>query len=223
MASVAPLRLAFGFFAALLGISAHPVIVGLTSMVAVNSTMLPLGTEAPEFMLPDPSGRSWSLDEIPGDAPALVVMVLSNHCPYVKHIGRELGLVTQRFIAKGVAVVGIMSNDVASYPDDAPDAMAVTARSLGWDFPYLYDEDQGVAKAYRAACTPDFYVFDGERRLAYRGRFDAARPSTDTPVTGAELKAAVDAVLAGRAPSSDQFPSIGCNVKWRAGNEPDWF
>ncbi|HKY16167.1 MAG TPA: thioredoxin family protein, partial [Microthrixaceae bacterium] len=167
-------------------------------MVAVNSTMLPLGTGAPDFTLPDPSGRTWSLDEIAADAPALVVMVLSNHCPYVKHIGRELGLVTQRFLAKGVAVVGIMSNDVSNYPDDAPELMAANARSLGWDFPYLYDEDQSVAKAYRAACTPDFYVFDGDRRLVYRGRFDAARPSTDTPVTGADLKAAVNAVLAGR-------------------------
>lgn len=185
-------------------------------MVATPSVMLPLGTPAPDFALPDPSGTVHTLDEVAGDAPALVVLFLSNHCPYVKHIGRELGLVAQKLAAKGVAVVGIMANDVEAYPDDAPPLMATTARSYGWDFPYLYDESQEVAAAYRAACTPDLFVFDGERRLAYRGQFDGARPSNDVAVTGADLRAAVDALLAGGRPTDDQIPSLGCNIKWRS-------
>lgn len=187
-------------------------------MVATPSTMLPLGTPAPDFELPDTFGATHTLDEIAGTAPAMVVMFLSNHCPYVKHIGRELGLVTQRFLRRGVAVVGIMSNDVDAYPDDAPPLMAVTARSYGWDFPYLYDESQDVARDYHAACTPDLFVFDAERRLAYRGQFDGARPSNDVPVTGADLRAAVDAILAGGSPTDDQIPSLGCNIKWRVGS-----
>jgi peroxiredoxin len=177
--------------------------------------MLPLGTEAPDFALPDPQGTVHTLDSVAAEAPALVVMFLSNHCPYVKHIGRELGLVTQRFLAKGVAVVGIMANDIENYPDDAPPLMATTARGYGWDFPYLYDESQDVARAYHAACTPDLFVFDRDRRLAYRGQFDASRPSNDVPVTGADLKSAVDALLAGGSPTDDQVPSMGCNIKWR--------
>lgn len=184
-------------------------------MVATPSAMLPLGTPAPDFSLPDPGGTPHTLDDIAGSAPAFVVMFLSNHCPYVKHIGRELGLVTQRFLARGAAVVGIMSNDVAAYPDDAPPLMATTARSYGWDFPYLYDESQDVARAYSAACTPDLFVFDGQRRLAYRGQFDGSRPSNDMPVTGSDLKAAVDALLAGNSPADDQLPSLGCNIKWK--------
>lgn len=184
-------------------------------MVATPSTMLALGTEAPSFDLPDPSGARHTLDSVAGDAPATVVMFLSNHCPYVRHIGRELGLVTQRLMAKGAAVVGIMSNDVDAYPDDAPPKMAETARAFGWDFPYLFDESQDVARAYHAACTPDLFVFDGDRRLAYRGQFDGARPSNDVAVTGGDLKAAVEALLAGDAPSGDQVPSLGCNIKWR--------
>ncbi|MFN8050793.1 MAG: thioredoxin family protein [Acidimicrobiales bacterium] len=185
-------------------------------MAATPSTMLALGTPAPAFDLPDPAGVHHTLDSVAGDAPVLVVVFLSNHCPYVKHIGRELGLVTQRLLARGVAVVGIMSNDVEAYPDDAPPLMATTARSYGWDFPYLYDETQDVARSYSAACTPDFFVFDAERRLAYRGQFDGARPSNDVAVTGTDLKAAVDALLAGGTPTADQLPSLGCNVKWRA-------
>lgn len=184
-------------------------------MVATPSTMLPLGTEAPAFELPDPSGALHTLDAIAGSAPATVVMFLSNHCPYVRHIGRELGLVTQRLMAKGVAVVGIMSNDVEAYPDDAPPKMAETARAFGWDFPYLYDESQDVARAYHAACTPDLFVFDAARALAYRGQFDGARPSNDVAVTGSDLRAAVDALLDGRRPSDDQAPSLGCNIKWK--------
>lgn len=186
-------------------------------MVATPSSMLPLGTDAPEFALPDPSGSIHHLASIATGAPATVVMFLSNHCPYVQHIGRELGLVTQRFLARGVAVVGIMSNDIDGYPDDAPERMPATARSYGWDFPYLFDESQDVARAYSAACTPDFFVFDADRRLAYRGQFDAARPSNGVAVTGRYLKAAVDALLAGGRPVDDQTPSLGCNIKWRNG------
>ena len=192
-------------------------------MVSVNSTMLPLGTAAPAFSLPDPAGRVHDLDAIAADAPALVVMFLSNHCPYVQHLSRELGLVTQSLAAKGAAIVGIMSNDIDKYPDDSPEHMATHARVHGWDFPYLYDETQEVAAAYRAACTPDLYVFDADRRLVYRGQFDGSRPKNDVPVTGADLRAAVNAVLSGRPPTDDQFPSMGCNIKWRPGHEPAYF
>jgi len=189
--------------------------------MAVNSTMLPLGTEAPDFALPDPSGRIWTMHELDG-APALLVIFLCNHCPYVKHLGRELGLLTQRFLARGVAVVGINSNDADAYPDDAPDLMEVEARRLGYDFPYLVDADQVAARAYRAACTPDFFLFDAERRLVYRGQFDDSRPGNDVGVTGRDLKAAVDAVLAGEPAPEPQRPSIGCSIKWKPGNEPEW-
>lgn len=192
-------------------------------MVSVNSTMLPLGTEAPPFDLPNPlDGKRVTLDDFHG-APGLLVMFLSNHCPYVKHIARELGLLTQRWIARGVGVVGINSNDIDAYPDDAPEQMVIFARQMGWDFPYLFDEDQTVAKAYRAACTPDFFLFDADRRLVYRGQFDDSRPRNDRPVTGADLSAAVEAVLAGRAVPQEQHPSMGCNIKWKPGNEPPYF
>jgi peroxiredoxin len=192
-------------------------------MVAVHSTMLPLGTAAPGFTLPDGTGRIWTLDEIADGAPALVVSFLSNHCPYVKRIGEGFGRATAPLAERGVAVVGIMSNDVEGYPDDAPDRMVEAAAAWGWTFPYLYDETQEVAIAYRAACTPDTFVFDGQRRLAYRGQIDAARPSNDVEVTAVDLLAAVDAVLAGGTPSERQVPSMGCNIKWRPGNAPDWF
>jgi peroxiredoxin len=182
--------------------------------------MVPLGTEAPDFRLPDPAGRIWARDDFTG-APALLVMFICNHCPYVKHIRRELALVTQDLAGRGVAVVGIQSNDAASYPDDAPDKMAEEARAVGYTFPYLYDESQEVAKAYHAACTPDFFLFDADRRLAYRGQFDGSRPSSGTPVTGADLRTAVDAVLAGAPVPEPQLPSMGCNIKWKPGNEPD--
>jgi peroxiredoxin len=191
-------------------------------MVRTNSQMVPLGTEAPDFALPDPDGRVWARDDFAA-APVLVVMFICNHCPYVKHIRRELALVTQDLAGRGVAIVGIQSNDAASYPDDAPDKMAEEARTVGYTFPYLYDEGQDVAKAYRAACTPDFFVFDADRRLAYRGQFDDSRPSSGTPVTGADLRAAVDAVLTGEPVPDPQLPSMGCNIKWKPGNEPDQF
>ena len=182
--------------------------------------MVPLGTPAPDFDLPDAHGAHHNLGDFTG-FPVLVVMFLCNHCPFVKHIGRELGLITQRLAAKGVAVVGINANDTDAHPDDAPEHMVTTARGYGWDFPYLVDATQEVAKAYHAACTPDFFVYDADRRLAYRGQFDGARPGNDVPVTGEDLVAAVGALLAGGTPPEPQLASMGCNIKWRPGNEPD--
>jgi peroxiredoxin len=191
-------------------------------MARVESIMLPLGTPAPPFDLPDATGVHHRSDDLSG-APALVVVFMCNHCPFVKHIARELGLITQRLMAKGAAVVGINANDVDAYPDDGPEHMLSRARAYGWDFPYLLDADQSVAHAYRAACTPDFFVFDAERRLGYRGQFDGARPGNDVAVTGADLKKAVEAVLAGQPVPEPQLPAMGCNIKWRPGNEPSWF
>jgi peroxiredoxin len=187
------------------------------------STMLALGTEAPDFSLPDSvTGRTVSLDDF-GDEPALLVMVLSNHCPFVKHIADELGVFAREYQARGLAMVAINSNDVDTYPDDHPDRMVEEVARRGYPFPYLFDESQYVAKAYEAACTPDFFLFDGQRRLAYRGQFDPSRPSLPIPVTGADLRAASDAVLRGESPAEEQLPSIGCNIKWKAGNAPAWF
>lgn len=191
-------------------------------MALTPSTMLPLGTAAPDFRLPDTEGRTVSLADF-RDAPALVVVFMCNHCPYVKHIREGLAQFARDYLAKGVAIVGINSNDVANYPDDSPARMAEERRTYGYVFPYLYDESQTIAKAYRAACTPDFYVFDRDRKLVYRGQFDDSRPGNNVPVTGADLRAAVDAVLAGRPVSDQQKPSLGCNIKWKPGNEPDYF
>jgi peroxiredoxin len=184
--------------------------------------MLPLGTKAPDFSLVNVDGRTVQLADF-ADAPALLVIFMCNHCPYVKHVANQLARFTSEYMAKGVAVVGINSNDVANYPADSPEQMVAETESRGYRFPYLYDETQEVAKAYRAACTPDFYLFDRDRRLVYRGQFDASRPESGIPVTGADLRAALDAVLAGRKPPADQHPSIGCNIKWRTGSEPDYF
>lgn len=187
--------------------------------MAVSSSMLPLGTPAPEFALPDPFGRVVTLRSLDG-APALVVMFICNHCPYVKHIRPLLADLTDEWIDGDVAVVGINSNDAEAYPDDSPRAMAQEIRAHGYRFPYLVDESQAVAKAFRAACTPDMFVFDGDRRLVYRGQFDASRPSNGLPVTGSDLQAAVDAVLAREPVPRDQTPSMGCSIKWRPGNQP---
>jgi peroxiredoxin len=176
--------------------------------------MLPLGTEAPAFTLPDTAGNQVSLSDA-GAAPAVLVMFLCNHCPYVKHVADSLAVVTASLIDRGVAVYGISSNDVEAYPDDSPERMAEEADRRGYRFPYLYDESQEVARAYDAACTPDFYLFDGDRRLVYRGQYDGSRPSSGDPVTGADLLAAVDALLDGRPVSDDQRPSLGCSIKWR--------
>ena len=184
--------------------------------------MLALGTKAPDFRLPDPSGRMVSLADFQ-NAPALLVIFMCNHCPYVKHIRDGLAKLARDYQPRGAAVVGISSNDVANYPADSPAKMAEEAASVGYTFPYLYDETQAVAKAYRAACTPDFYLFDRDRRLVYRGQFDDSRPGNGIPVTGKDIRAALDAVLAGKPVSSNQKPSIGCNIKWQPGNEPDYF
>lgn len=192
-------------------------------MVRVPSTMRALGKPAPDFALPDAvTGKTVRLADFAG-APALLVSFLSNHCPFVKHIADELARFSREYAARGLAIVGISANDVASFPEDAPEKMAEEARRRGYAFPYLYDESQEVAKAYEAACTPDFFLFDRDRKLVYRGQFDSSRPSLDVPVTGADLRAACDAVLAGDRPSPEQRPSLGCNIKWKPGNAPPWF
>lgn len=177
--------------------------------------MLPLGTAAPDFSLPDTvSGRMISLSEVKTDK-GLVVMFLCNHCPYVIHVNPEIVRVSKEYLAKGLGFVGISSNDAEKYPDDAPDKMKLVAQQLGYPFPYLYDESQAVARAYDAACTPDFYVFDKNLKLVYRGRLDDSRPRNDNPLTGRDLRTALDAVLAGEAVSEIQYPSGGCNIKWK--------
>lgn len=183
--------------------------------------MLALGTAAPDFQLPNIDGKHVSLCDFKV-APALVVMFICNHCPYVKHLRAALAEFGRECTSKNVAVVAISSNDAANYPDDSPAKMAVEATTAGYPFPYLYDETQKVAKAYRAACTPDFFLFDRGRRLVYRGQFDASRPGNGIPVTGKDLRAAVEAVLKGMQPSPNQAPSIGCNIKWKRGNEPKY-
>jgi thiol-disulfide isomerase/thioredoxin len=192
-------------------------------MSEVPSTMLALGTRAPDFSLPEPaSGRRVTLGDF-ADAPGLLIVVLSNHCPFVKHIADELAAFAREYQRRGLAIVAINANDVEKYPADSPEMMAEEVRHRGYPFPYLFDESQDVAKAYQAACTPDFFLFDADRRLVYRGQFDASRPSLDVPVTGRDLRAACDAVLAGERPSEEQTPSVGCNVKWKPGNAPAWF
>ena len=182
--------------------------------MAEQSTMLSLGTIAPEFRLPDPSGRMFSSEDFAG-ASALLVVFMCNHCPYVKHVQSAFAEFAREYQARGVAIVGINSNDTENYPDDRPEKMAEEIRIAGYTFPYLYDETQSVAKAYRAACTPDFFLFDRNRRLAYRGQFDDSRPQNGLPVTGADLRTALDAVLAGRAVPAEQKPSVGCGIKWK--------
>jgi peroxiredoxin len=191
-------------------------------MVMTASTMLELGTQAPDFSLPDTEGKIVSLSDF-GDARALLVVFMCNHCPFVRHILDGLVTVAKEYQGKGVAVVGINSNDVDSYPDDRSELMARMAKQKGIPFPYLYDATQDVAKRYHAACTPDFFLFDGLRKLVYRGQFDDSRPGNTVPVTGADLRAALDAVLGGGPVSREQKASMGCNIKWKPGNEPDYF
>lgn len=187
--------------------------------MAVESTMLPLGTAAPSFSLTDTvSGDVISLDGLTGKA--LVVMFICNHCPYVKHVQHGLVEFGNDYAGKDVSIVGIGSNDAVNYPDDGPEQLGAVARQYGYSFPVLYDETQEVARAYTAACTPDFFVFGPDRTLVYRGRFDESRPNSGVPVTGRDLRSAVDAVLAGDAMTSEQFPSMGCSIKWKPGNEP---
>jgi peroxiredoxin len=183
-------------------------------MAETPSTMVPLGTLAPDFKLPDTNGRLLGRDDFKA-APGLVVMFICNHCPFVQHVRDGLAQFGRDYQRRGLAIVAINSNDAASYPDDSPAKMKEEVQRAGYVFPYLYDETQQVAKAYRAACTPDFFLYDGARALAYRGQFDSSRPGNDKPVTGADLRAAADAVLAGKAVPSEQKASIGCNIKWR--------
>lgn len=184
-------------------------------MALTPSNMLPLGSVAPDFTLPDTvSGRRLSLAELAAPQ-ATLVMFICNHCPYVQHVNPELLRLARDYQPRGVAVVAISSNDASKYPEDAPARMTEVARRLGYPFPYLHDESQAVARAYQAACTPDFFLFDGDRKLVYRGRLDGSTPGNQVPLTGADLRAALDALLAGQPLSADQQPSMGCNVKWK--------
>jgi peroxiredoxin len=190
-------------------------------MAKTPSTMVPLGTTAPSFRLPDTDGHLVSLQDF-RDFKALLVIFMCNHCPFVQHLRAALAQFAREYEATGLAIVGINSNDVASYPADRPEKMAEERKKFGYPFPYLYDETQEVAKAYRAACTPDFFLYDADRRLAYRGQFDDSRPGDGKPITGADLRAATDAVLARKPVAEEQRPSIGCNIKWKTGNAPDY-
>ena len=191
-------------------------------MALTPSTMLPLGTTAPDFELPDTHGELVSLADLKG-APALVVLFICNHCPYVQHIRSGLAQFARDYAPKRVAIVAINSNDVANYPEDSPAKMKEEVKTVGYTFPYLYDESQAVAKAYHAACTPDIYLFDKNQELVYRGQFDDSRPGNGALVTGKDLRGALDALLAGKPVTSAQKPSMGCNIKWISGNEPDYF
>ncbi len=191
-------------------------------MVKTPSTMAPLGMPTPEFSLINVDDRTVSLSDFEG-APALLVMFICNHCPYVKHVADELAQLGAEYHARSVAIVAINSNDVSSYPADSPEQMVVEAEERGYVFPYLYDETQEVAKSYGAACTPDYYVFDGQQKLYYRGQLDPSRPDSDIPTTGADLRGALDAVLDGQPHPGNQQPSLGCNIKWKADNQPSYF
>jgi peroxiredoxin len=192
-------------------------------MTVTPSTMLALGTKAPAFSLPDVvSGEVVSLDTF-NSKKALLVMFICRHCPYVKHVQQEIARIGKDYADQDIGIVAIASNDVNTYPADAPNSLKEMAEVLDFNFPYLYDETQEVAKAYTAACTPDFFVFDENRKLVYRGQMDGSRPGNDLPVTGEDLRSALDAVLADEPVKSDQKPSVGCNIKWKVGNEPDYF
>jgi peroxiredoxin len=192
-------------------------------MALTPSTMLPLGTAAPDFSLKDTvSGKTVSLGSLSGKK-ALLAMFICNHCPFVKHLKPALARLGKDYAGKDVAIVGVSANDPVSHPEDAPERLAADAKASGYTFPVLFDETQQVARAYKAACTPDFFVFDAGLKLAYRGQFDDSRPGNGKPVTGADLRSALDAVLAGKPAASTQKPSVGCNIKWRPGNEPEYF
>jgi len=185
-------------------------------MARTPSNMMPLGTIAPDFSLPNTiTGETVTLSDLKSDI-ATVLMFICNHCPYVKHVQGELVKLANDYQAKGISFIAISANDVVNYPDDSPEKMKIVAQQLGYPFPYLYDETQEVAKAYQAACTPDFYIFDKDLKCVYRGQLDDARPKNNLPVTGKDIRAALDAILAGQAVNSDQKPSIGCNIKWKA-------
>ena len=182
-------------------------------MAATPSTMVPLGTPAPDFRLPDTNGKVVRRDEFK-NAPGLLVMFICNHCPFVKHVRKGLAKFGRDYAARGLAIVAINANDASKYPDDSPEKMKEEALDAGYNFPYLHDATQEIARAFDAACTPDFFLYDSHMKLVYRGQFDDSRPSNDRPVTGADLRAAADALLEGRPVASEQTPSIGCNIKW---------
>jgi peroxiredoxin len=191
-------------------------------MVKTASTMRALGERAPSFSLPNIDGKTVSLSDFKGK-PGLLVIFMCNHCPFVIHLRSALAAFGKEYQAKGLGIVGISSNDITTHPDDSPLRMKEEAKSAGYTFRYLFDESQAVAQAYGAACTPDFFLFDAQHRLVYRGQFDDSRPGNGKPINGADLRAACDAVLAGKAISSKQKPSIGCNIKWKSGREPAYF
>lgn len=191
-------------------------------MVRTVSTMLPLGTQAPDFTLTNTDGQRVSLSDF-RDKKALVIIFMCNHCPYVKHVAPELTRVSNEYMPKGVGFLGISSNDVVAHPEDSPEMMKAEAAKQGYKFAYLYDADQSVAMAYNAACTPDIFVFDSAHRLVYRGQLDDSRPKSDKPLTGNDLRTALDCILAGKQISMEQRPSIGCNIKWKEGSEPAYF
>lgn len=190
--------------------------------MAMESVMLPLGTTAPSFILPDvATGKMYSLDAFHGKD-ALLVMFICRHCPYVKHVEQEIAKIGKDYQDKKLGIIAISSNDPATYPDDAPDQLKEMAKRLDFRFPFCFDEQQEIAKAYKAACTPDFYLFDAQRKLVYRGQLDDSRPGNNKPVTGRDLRVAIDAVLAGKPVGSSQKPSIGCSIKWKPGNTPSY-
>ncbi len=191
-------------------------------MVRTASTMMPLGSPAPDFSLTNVDGRTMSLADFAGK-PGMLVVFMCNHCPFVIHLQTHFVATAQEYMQKGLAVVAISSNDVVQYPQDGPDAMRQRHAEAGFTFPYLFDATQSAAQAYRAACTPDFFLFDSDHRLVYRGQYDDSRPKTTIPVSGHDLRAACDALLAGQPIVADQKPSIGCNIKWKVGGEPDYF
>jgi peroxiredoxin len=188
-------------------------------MAMTPSNMPELGIPAPYFSLPDTAGNRVSRDDF-ANSPALLVAFWCNACPFVKHLRKAFVELAHNYQNRGLAVVAINANDADNYPDDSPEAMRAAAEEFGYGFAYLYDEDQSVARAYTAACTPDFFLYDADRRLVYRGQFDASRPGNDLPVDGRDLRAAIDATLAGELPDAEQLPSIGCNIKWKPGNAP---
>jgi thiol-disulfide isomerase/thioredoxin len=193
-------------------------------MARTPSTMLPLGTPAPAFALPDPDGKIHSLEDF--SQPALLVMFICNHCPFVKHVRHELAAIGRDYPRDRLGIIAINSNDIEAYPDDGPEPMRREAAEVGYTFPYVLDATQEVAKAYHAACTPDFYLFgpiEGGRRLIYRGQLDDSRPGNNIPVTGRDLRKAIDTLLSGGEVPEEQRPSLGCNIKWRGGNEPEYF
>lgn len=192
-------------------------------MARTASTMLDLGTQAPDFALPDvTTGKTVSLATFKGKK-GLLVMFICRHCPFVKHVQDELARLGKDYGDKDLGIVAISSNDAANYPDDRPESLKEMVKEVGFVFSLLYDESQQTAKAYEAACTPDFFLFDADQKLAYRGQLDDSRPGNDLPVTGKDLRAVIDAVLAGHAPTAEQKPSIGCNIKWKAGNHPAYY